>query len=171
MKYEIGQHLCLWQVITPLGSTHVRVVKEVVVRIIAEKTGAPGELSKRPLPFQSLKAVDEDGNIYEKHWKRWPEEPGCDFTHSWSRRHDGAGHDKDWVPVEAVHVYNELTSTRRGFRRAFSLTDRLGNPIAPKGDVNYCFEHDVYVHLAHECEWCYLDNMTKRRRAAPARKK
>lgn len=170
MKYEIGQNVCLWQVIVPIGSTHVRVVKEVLVRVIAEKTGTPGEFSKRPLPFQSLKAVDKDGNIYEKHWRKWPEEHECDFSHSWTRRHDGAGHDKDWTPVEAVHVYNELVSARRG-PKTFLLTDRLGNPVTPKGDVSYCFEHDVYTHRADECDWCYIDNMTKRKRAAADRPK
>ncbi|MCX6788874.1 MAG: hypothetical protein NTZ36_03300 [Candidatus Jorgensenbacteria bacterium] len=159
--YEIGQRVCLWDAQIFLGSTEARIIREVVVTVTETKTGVPGEFSKYPSPFESLRGIGEDGKIYEKHWELWPEIYGCNFSTVWSTRSDD-GH--MWTPVESLHLYNELVS-HENEPNDFTLVDSIGNAIRPKGDFYYCEEHDSYWSRRIECFWCNIDNLSKRKRA------
>lgn len=164
--YEVNDKICLWQIKIVLGSTEVRVVKEVMVTITETKTGVPGEFSGHPAPFESLRGLGNDGKVYEKHWDFWPESQACDFTTQWTIREDGEGEGLEifWAPAEATHVYNELASRRKGTPE-FTLIDKDGASILPKGDFDYCLEHDSYWSRRIECFWCHVENISKRKAA------
>lgn len=168
MKYAPNQKICLWKVEIVREST-LMVIKEVIVTITEVKSGVIGEISGKPVPFQSVLGVGDDSQVYEKHWLWWPESPvDCDFDSQWTDHVDCVT-EKVWTPVEAVYIYNEIASSRCA-RGALSLFDTQGLPIVPKGDVQFCTEHDEFVHYREMCSWCCMDNLVRRRVAMAGRK-
>lgn len=169
MNFSTGQNICLWQVSVNLGNLpRILVLREVIVKVTELKTGALGEFSNRPSPFQSVLAVGDDGKEYQKHWNIWPESELCDFANQWTERSDGAEHEHHWRPVQAADLYNEVASNRVAKESRLNLVNRLGEQVYPKGDASYCEEHDWYSHAGNGCEWCEIDNHVKRRRAMGA---
>lgn len=163
MEHQPGRKICLWQVRVKSAS-EVIVSREVIVTITEVKTRVPAEFSRRPVPFESLRGTGDDGKVYEKHWKFWPEVGSCDLNGYWTERTDGPLA-RRWVPVEAVYLYNEMSSRSiRGQRVA--LVDEAGEPVMmPKGDVDYCMEHDSYSHAGFDCPLCQVNDLAKRRKS------
>ena len=156
MPYEVGQVVCLWQ--EELRPGKVTVLKEVLVTITGVKTGVPGFFSLKPVSMQSLRGIGDDCKLYEKHWVNWPESQTNDYLGQWSSRDDGEGDDRFWIPKEAVHAYNTLNDLKKRFPdEQIVRLDKSGQPIVPKGDVEYCEKHDDYRHKGSQCFWCILE--------------
>ncbi len=158
---KIGDKICLWQEEVDFKAKVVKVLKEVIVTITETKFDVLGEFSGKPCSCQSLRGIGDDGKVYEKHWDYWPEAQTRTFTDIWSMRNDGVGESKTWTPKEAVHAYGELVRVNKKLKLDERLVriDAEGNKdIVPKGDVDYCEEHDEYTHKGQECFYCLVNN-------------
>jgi len=137
----------------------VTVLKEVLVTITEVKTGVPGFFSLKPVSMHSLRGIGDDGKLYEKHWVNWPESQTNDYLGQWSIRDDGEGDDRFWIPKEAVHAHNMLSDLKKQFpNEKIVRLDKSGQPIVPKGDVEYCEKHDDYRHKGSKCFECAIEN-------------
>ncbi len=152
--YSVGQKVCLWQI--RREETVLRVLREVIVTITEIKTGVPGEFSRKPVSYQSLKGTDEHGVVYEKSWNVWPESQTDNFVESWTEREDGGEDFPFWVPREAVYVYSAISRANKRNKQKLPLVDESGAPIKPKGDAVYCEKHDAYSH--RQCLYCLIDS-------------
>jgi hypothetical protein len=162
--YRIGQKINLWQV--DVRNRETRILKSVIVTITEEKTGVLGHWSKKPQTHQSLRAVDDQGLVYEKHWRIWPESQTATFADRWSLRGDGAPHPDRvdwyyWHPVEAHSAYNSFLYYKRE-----GIVDRIVGPdgkegIIPLGDVVKCEAHGEYGLKAGDCFDCWMDASAK----------
>lgn len=153
--YVVGQKVRLWGIKVSPGL--IEVTRDVTVTITEIKTGVPGEFSRTPSRSQSLKAVAENGTVYEKHWESWPESQTNTFQGVWSHRKDDGEY---WIPREAVSAYNEFTLFMRDRKDSNVRYVGLdGNPITPAGEgVVRCEVHNHYM-FAHDstCFWCAVD--------------
>ncbi len=154
--FTVGQKVCLWKVSHQPQVLKIIVIREVVVMISEIKIGVPSTVDGRPVRFQSLRAVDTDGALYEKHWTKWPESQSDDFSHQWSPRDEGevSGLGRYWIPCEAVNVYNDAMRRKN---QGYKLVDSNGNEVVPTGEVFHCARHNRYVHVGFECFLCLAD--------------
>ena len=163
--YNVGQRVNLWNVEIDTEARRTRILKSVIVTITDIKTGVPGDYSRRPSSFASLRGLGDDGKVYEKHWDYWPESQTNCFLGSWSPRADGVKRDF-WIPQEAASAYNSFVHEGK---HKFNMVDRIvdadGNDIIPQGDVAYCVLHDEYFHNGSHCSACLLEEMRKKRHA------
>jgi len=148
--YNIGDKVCLWKERVELGA--VTVLKEVMVTITDVKTGAPGEFTDKPSDLQSLRGVGDDGELYEKHWEVWPESQTSDYQDQWSWKQDG---NDFWIPKEAFRAYNALQFYCRQTGVDVRHTNEAGAEIRPKGNVEYCSEHNRYSYKDTKCFSCF----------------
>lgn len=152
--YSVGQKICLWDVKYDDSTNSVRVTREVLVTITETKTGTLGEFSGEPVSSQSLRGITEDGRQFEKHWDSWPESQMNDFSTSWSFQEEADG--AFWVPIEAVHAYNNVSRARKD-NPGLMLLDADGRFVVPKGDkVVYCRKHDRYSYENEKREACFF---------------
>jgi hypothetical protein len=151
-KYHVGQTVCLWNAIYDSKRKNFRVIREVLVVITDVKTGVRIDDSDRVTSHQSLKGVDENGKVYEKHWNLWPERGKQDFSTRWSRVFERD--DSVWVPVESIHAYNNISHGKeRGTN--ISLVDNRGVQVKPKGDnIVFCWMHNRYWYGTKSNEAC-----------------
>jgi hypothetical protein len=166
MPFQIGQKVCLWHVHLSLASRGLIILREVIVTITEVKTGVPGHFSRKPVSWQSLRGIDEHGKMYEKHWDSWPESQTMDFTDQWSGHTDtistgvGTSATVRWIPKEAVSVYGAGSKIHKP--HPLPIIDESGNPMKPKGDIEYCEKHDWYEHRGNKCWQCFIEKVGKR---------
>jgi hypothetical protein len=143
--YCVGQRVLLWQLNCDgdIPPDRVVVLQEIPVIITEIKTGVLGMATKEPYPEQSLRAVDNNGRIYEKSWNEWFEFYGghgmFGWFNRWEMRDDGVVLEQHgsqfWTPREATLAYESLCACDRFWSRfkipAVTIVDVMGNPIAP----------------------------------------
>jgi hypothetical protein len=159
MPYKVGQSVCLWQEMTNHKTGIITIVKEVIVKITETKTGVRGEFSRSPTDMTSLRGKGNDGKIYFKHWDYWPESQTSNFIEQWTLRNDGEGEKKFWIPKEAVFLYNEVVRYNERFKKNITCVDTAGQPIVPKGDVEYCKKHGEYHYKGVICFGCMVEHL------------
>lgn len=152
--FTIGQKVCLWKVSYQEVVLRMIVTREVIVTITETRNDVPSKIDSKPSHFQSLKAVDDQGKVYEKHWIEWPGDASDNINGQWSPRDEGSGINRFWTPFEAVYVYNEAMRRKS---QGYQLIDMRGLAIVPTGDVNHCGRHNRYYHLYDECFFCSAD--------------
>lgn len=155
-SYKVGLRICLWQIDKPLFTNRLVVVKEVIVTLNGVKTGVPTQVEGVPSTYLSLRGVGDDGQLYEKHWDRWPDALCADPLSLWSARDDGVD-GQVWMPREAFQLYNLFASQRRMNLRAFVLEGLKGLEAIPKGDLVHCEAHDDYSLPGDPCLSCLGD--------------
>jgi hypothetical protein len=137
MTYTVGQKVSLWGY--KVDSDTVTILKEVLVTITNAELHAIGEEI-----HQCLCGKDADGTMYKKHWDDgWPIDLDQD-NGGWSVHDDGDG--TRWTPTEAVFVYNQY--------RSHTIEDADREHITPKGDVESCMEHDIFLFKGEKCPQC-----------------
>jgi len=154
--FTVGQQVCLWKVIHQPTFLTIVVIRQELVIISEIKTNVPSTEDGKPVRFQSLRAVDSAGSVYEKHWKEWTASRPNEYSHQWSPRDEGETHphDRYWIPSEAVGVYNDAM---RRANEGCKLVDLKGCEILPTGQVSYCARHKRYAHFGFECFLCLAD--------------
>ena len=140
------RQVCLWGVQQESGCSKTQVLKEIIVTVFAKSS--TNQTEPREHVRHHLRGLGNDGHIYEKSWKQLP---GINMPVpiQWVAHH---GKDPNWVPLEAVGVYNTLSNSPE-----FTIVDASGNSIKPKGDVAYCEKHDRYWHLDDMCAGCVVE--------------
>lgn len=136
LVFKPGDKVCLWEVKSELLEGRITILKEVVVTIMETKTGVEG----LPKNYQSLRAMTEDGQYYDKHWRYWPGTVvKLNEKHHWSGCLSGGSEGGKWIPQESVSVYNNAPKDR------VKIVDISGKPIFPK-EAKFCQQHGVYYY-------------------------
>lgn len=163
-KYQIGQKINLWQIHVDGENRTTHVLKSVLVTVTEVKTGVLEDYTDKPSTDESVRAVTEDGQVYERFWDRVPISQTTDFYGQWSLRDDGEnipGYPNDykfWSPKEAWVAYKDFL---RYSSPKYNIVDRIvgpdGQAIVPKGDVVKCETHGTYQPPHINCFDCYMD--------------